>query len=230
MLHQGRHLAAFRDATGGPWEAQPDSNPNPQAPTRPAFTRPIGARPRGLTFPQLRARIGARVHPSVRAPNRLAFKPAGAVDRLVAALGARGGAENVQLSGSTRDAIVEQSGAVDPASVRLQVKENRKLSPAEVVELVDAYQAGVSQAELTRGFGVHEQTVRAHLRRQGMKLRPLRALAEEQEGVAVRLYVEEMWSLAELAVRFKVGQTAIRNVLVRRGAERRAAAGRVRTG
>lgn len=66
MLHQGRHLAAFRDATGGPWEAQPDSNPNPQAPTRPAFTRPIGARPRGLTFPQLRARIGARVHPSVR--------------------------------------------------------------------------------------------------------------------------------------------------------------------
>ena len=124
-----------------------------------------------------------------------------------------------------------QTGMADaPSKVRLQVKENRKLSPGEVVELVDAYKAGASQAKLTRRFGIHEQTVRAHLRRQGVKLRPLRALAEVQEVEAVRLYVEEMWSLAEIAARFKVGQTAIRNVLVRRGVERRAQARRVQAG
>ena len=32
----------------------------------------------------------------------------------------------------------------------------------------------------------------------------------------MRLYVKEVWSLAEVAARFKVGQTAVRNVLVRR--------------
>ena len=150
--------------------------------------------------------------------------------RLVTALDKLGGLVNVQvISGSTRDAIVAQSGAVDPGSVRLQVKENRKLSPAEVVELVDAYQAGASQAELTRRFGLHEQTVRAHLRRQGVRLRPLRVLAEAQEAETVRLYVEKTWSLAELAARFEVSQTAIRSVLVRRGVGRRAQARRVQT-
>jgi len=156
--------------------------------------------------------------------------PTEAVERLVAALEAPGGLKNVQVSGNIQDVIVAQTGAVDPATVRLQVKENRKLSPGEVVELVDAYKAEVSQAALTRRFGVHEQTVRAHLRRQGVKLRPLRLLTGVQEAEAVRLYVEEMWSLAELADRFKVGQAAVRNVLVRRGVERRAAARRARPG
>ncbi|MGQ0717543.1 MAG: hypothetical protein ACT4NP_09555 [Pseudonocardiales bacterium] len=153
--------------------------------------------------------------------------PPQAVERLIAALG---GLENMQVGGSTQDAILAQSNAVRPATVRLQVREYRKLSPAEVEELVDAYEVGTSQRELTRRFGLHEQTVRAHLRRQGVKLRPLRALTEAQESDAVRLYVEDVWSLAELAARFKVGQTAIRNVLVRRGVKRRAQARRSRTG
>lgn len=127
------------------------------------------------------------------------------------------GLKNMQVSCSAQDAIVTQSGAIDPASVRLRVKENRKLSPSEVGELVDAYEAGASQAELTRRFGLHEQTGRAHLRRQGVNLRPQRALTDAQEAEAVRLYVEEMWSLAELAARFEVCQTAIRNVFRRGG-------------
>lgn len=138
--------------------------------------------------------------------------------------------KKVQVSGNIQDVIVAQTGAVDPATVRLQVKENRKLSPAEAVELVDAYKAGASQAELTRQFGVHEQTVRAHLRRQGVRLRTLRAMTEAQEVEIVKLYVEEMWSLAELAGLFGVGQAAVRNVLVRRGVERRARARRTKPG
>ena len=66
-----------------------------------------------------------------------------------------------RISSGTLDVVVAQSGAVDPATVRLQARKNRKLSPAEVVELVDAYKAGASQRELTRRFGLHEQTVRA---------------------------------------------------------------------
>jgi transposase-like protein len=153
--------------------------------------------------------------------------PAEAVARLVVALGERGGHGNVQVTGGVPEAIIAQTGAVDPASVRLQVRENRKLSPAEVAELVDTYQAGASQRELTRRFGLHEQTVRAHLRRQGVTLRLQRVLTDTQEAEAVRLYVEEVWSLAELAARFEVGQTAIRSVLMRRGVARRAQVRRV---
>jgi lambda repressor-like predicted transcriptional regulator len=148
--------------------------------------------------------------------------------RLVAALDELGGLENVQVSGVAREAIMAQTGAVDLSLVRLEIKENRKLSPSEVAELVDAYEAGASQRELTRRFDLHEQTVRAHLRRQGVKLRPLRALTEAQEVEVVGLYVEKVWSLAELAGKFAVSQTAIRNVLVRRGVGMRAQARRVR--
>lgn len=144
-----------------------------------------------------------------------------AIAWLVAALDDLGGLQNVQVSGDAHEAIVTQSGTVAPGAVRLQVKENRKLSPVEVTELVDAYKAGVSQKKLMRWFGVHEQTVRAHLRRKGVKLLPLRALTEEQEVEVVRLYAEETWSLAELAAQFEVEQTAVRNVLMRRGVERR---------
>lgn len=147
--------------------------------------------------------------------------------RLVAALDALGGLAKLQVSGTGRDEIVAQSGSEDPALVRLRVKENRKLSPDEVGELVAAYEAGASQRELTRRFGLHEQTVRAHLRRRGVTLRPQRVLTDAQEAEVVRLYVGEMWTLAEVAARFEVGQTAIRNVLVRWGVERRAQARRI---
>lgn len=153
-----------------------------------------------------------------------------ALKRLVAALEELGGLENLQVSGDVRSEIVDQSGAEDPAAVRLQVKENRKLSPGELGELVTAYEAGASQVELTQRFGLHEQTVRAHLRRQGVRIRPQQKLTEAEENEVVRLYVEEMWTLVELAGRFEVCQTAIRNVLVRRGVERRGQVRRMRTG
>lgn len=74
-------------------------------------------------------------------------------------------------------------------------------------------------------FGLHRETVRAHLRRQGVTLRPQRVLTDSQEIEAVRLYVEETWSLAEVAARLGVGQTAVRNVLVRCGEAGAGAAG-----
>lgn len=111
--------------------------------------------------------------------------PTEAVKRLVTVLDDLGGLANVQVSSSVQDSIVTQSGAVDPGRVRLQVKENRKLSPAEVAEVVARYQAGASIRSLSQAFGMHEQTVRAHLRRKGVSLRPLRAERGSRDSDAV---------------------------------------------
>jgi predicted DNA-binding protein (UPF0251 family) len=126
-----------------------------------------------------------------------------------------------QVKASTRDAIIAQTGAADPASVRLEVKENRKLSPSEVKDLVDAYKAGTTQVELSRRYGLHQQTVQRHLLKQGVALRSVRVLTDAQEAEAVRLYIEETWSLNEVAAKFGVSQSAIRNMLVRRDVARR---------
>lgn len=68
-----------------------------------------------------------------------------AVERLVATLGALGGLENLQVSGNVHEAIVAQSGAVDPALVRLEAKENRKLSPTDRRKLYLSHTIVVSQ-------------------------------------------------------------------------------------
>lgn len=44
----------------------------------------------------------------------------------------------------------------------------------------------------------------------------------------VRQYREEVWSLTELAAKFGVSESAVRNALVRQGVERRAQARRKR--
>jgi IS30 family transposase len=110
----------------------------------------------------------------------------------------------------------------DPSAVRLQVKKNRKLSPTEVVELVDQHQAGVSVPSLSKLFELHEQTVRAHLKRQGVKLQPYRTLTNAQQTEVLRLYVDELWSLARIARKFNICETTVRNTLARHGVQRRA--------
>ena len=141
--------------------------------------------------------------------------------RLVTALDGLDELKKTQVSAVTRNAIMAQTGAANPASVRLEARENRKLSPTEVAELGARYQAGASIRSLSQAFRMHEQTVRAHLRRASVSLRPLCALTETQEVEVVRLYVEETWSLAELATKFEVSAAAVRRVLVRRGVARR---------
>ena len=141
--------------------------------------------------------------------------------RLLAALENSGGLANLQVSEDAVAELVAQTGAEDPASVRLAIKENRKLSPTEIDGLVERYEAGATIRSLSQSFGLHEQTARAHLRRRGVKLRSLCALTDEQEVEVVRLYVEEVWSLNELGTRFGVDPSSIRRALLRRGVKRR---------
>ena len=93
--------------------------------------------------------------------------------RLVTALAEADGQEKMQLSEVTREASVAQAGEVDPALVRLEVRENRILSPDEVADVVEAYRHGAGVRELTRRYGVHRHTVDRHLERAGVVKRPV---------------------------------------------------------
>ncbi|OLR89532.1 hypothetical protein BJP25_05490 [Actinokineospora bangkokensis] len=120
-------------------------------------------------------------------------------------------------------AVVDQVGLVESGSVRLEVEENRMLLPEEVAELVQSYKAGATQAELARRFGVHDQTVGRHLKRVGVRLRPVRVFDEAQERRVVKLYVEEGMVMQAIARVMGVSYSAVRNVLIRYGVKRRPA-------
>lgn len=142
--------------------------------------------------------------------------------RLKKAVEAAGGVAHLQgETAAAREELIAQTGAEDATSVRVKITENRKLSPAEVTELIAAYQAGTSQGELSRRYGLHIQTVKAHLRRHGVTIRPVQVLTAEQQDEAVRLYVDEAWSLREVASTFGVNPDTVRRTLAGRGIPRR---------
>lgn len=93
--------------------------------------------------------------------------------------------------------------------VRSARQQQTRLSPGEVAELVDAYQAGASMASLAARWSLHRETVALHLRRAGVEPRkpglPAVALAE-----VIRLYAAG-WSLARLGDRFGCDAETIRS-------------------
>lgn len=96
------------------------------------------------------------------------------------------------------------------------MKEVWKLIADEIAELVTRYQAGASMRFLATEFNIHEGTDRVHLRSQGIPLRPTRVLTGRQDDEAERLYVDQVWTMAEIATKFDVSESAIRKVLLRR--------------
>lgn len=67
----------------------------------------------------------------------------------------------------------------DEPGVKVLRQPNRKLQPGEIAELVASYVAGASMRSLGKQYGMHEQTVRAHLRRQTVELRPVLRIKDE---------------------------------------------------
>jgi predicted DNA-binding protein (UPF0251 family) len=149
------------------------------------------------------------------------------VKRLLAELDECGDLKKLQVEGGLSPAVA-QAGVDDPATVREQVTEQRKLQPGEVDDLVARYRAGASQSELAKRSGVHRQTVYRYLMKRGIPLRPQVTPTEQQELEAVRLYVEQNQTLVEVAQKLDVSPSTVRNVLLRRGVERRAQARRSR--
>lgn len=132
------------------------------------------------------------------------------------------GEEPGSASGGAESSLGQSGGRV---VTELQ-KVDHKLRPDEIVALVGEYEGGATVRSLGRRFSVHEQTVRAHLRRAGVVLRPVRALTAEQELEVVRLYVDQQLTLDQVGDKLGVGAATVRKVLVRRGVERRAAKAR----
>lgn len=100
----------------------------------------------------------------------------------------------------------------------------RLLAAADEPPIAAAYRNGATLAELGQRYGVAKTTIRRALHRQGVELRaagtphPLderRKLSDEQRADVARLYVEELWSLRQLAQQFGVERTTIRRILRR---------------
>jgi lambda repressor-like predicted transcriptional regulator len=114
--------------------------------------------------------------------------------------------------------------AVEPG-VRVLRQPNRRLQPSEVDELVIRYQAGATMSGLAKDFGMHFQTVRAHLRRNGVSLRSEQpALTSDDIAEAVALY-QQGWSTYRLGERFQVDRSTVGKALRRAGVALRSSAG-----
>lgn len=79
---------------------------------------------------------------------------------------------------------------------------------------------GTSIKALGRQFGLHEQTVRAHLERAAVQLRPQQVLTASQVDEIAELYLADA-SLRQLGLQYGVANNSIRNYLLRAGVELR---------
>jgi transposase len=85
-----------------------------------------------------------------------------------------------------------------------------------MAELVDGYRSGKTMKELASDFGIHRNTVSAHLTEHGVPVRR-GGLDQAQAAEAVRLY-DEGWSSGRLGERFGVSADTVLTVLRRAGA------------
>ncbi|BDT94114.1 hypothetical protein IFM12275_40900 [Nocardia sputorum] len=100
---------------------------------------------------------------------------------------------------------------------------NRKLQPDEVAALVERYRHGASMMELAEEYGLHRNTVEAHLRRSGVAKRPMVKMTPRLVERATRLYVEELWTTARIGKEFGVDASTVAKALKRAGVKLRPA-------
>lgn len=135
--------------------------------------------------------------------------PSAPLLRLIKTLERRG--EEVRVQG--------EPVVADPAVVT-EIKENRKLSPDEVAELVAAYQQGAAVTALSQRFGVHRQTVDQHLARAGVAKRSQVKMTPSRVARAKELY-EQGWSARQIGVELDVCASTVSNKLKRAGVQMR---------
>jgi hypothetical protein len=103
--------------------------------------------------------------------------------------------------------------AIATRPVRIQ----RRLTSAQVEDLVDRYEEGATIPVLAVDFAIHQTTVSAHLRRRGVPRRVnVRKLAAPEQAEVVRLY-ESGLSLVSVAGRLGVNASTVMRELHRAG-------------
>lgn len=106
-------------------------------------------------------------------------------------------------------------------------KRIRRLSEEERTSLAEDYRSGMTVYELATKFGIDRSTVSNHLKRMGVEMRR-QGLSEEQIEEAVRLYVEQRWSLVRIGEKLGVDHGTVWNRLRERGVRMRDTQGRNR--
>lgn len=101
---------------------------------------------------------------------------------------------------------------------------HRRLSEAEVEELVNLFLCGERHKDLATRFGVNRDTVTQILRRRGFAWE--RGLRPEEAREAARLYVYEGWSLARVGEAFGCHAGTVRRALLEAGVQTRPRSGR----
>jgi DNA-binding CsgD family transcriptional regulator len=131
------------------------------------------------------------------------------------------------LSASARVPRQDSDGhTAEPAHQNVRVRldrPNHKLKGDEIQTLVESYLQGTAISQLALQFNLHEQTVRAHLVRAEVQIRPHRAVSREQLPEIVRLY-ESGLSLRQISMKLSLKYGSVRNYLLRAGVELRPAA------
>ena len=87
----------------------------------------------------------------------------------------------------------------------------RQLQASEVDKLVAGFHGGASVARLARQFGIHRGTVSKHLRARRIDPSP-KGLSPDDVPTALELY-RDGWTYAQLAEKFGVGETTVRDRL-----------------
>lgn len=112
------------------------------------------------------------------------------------------------LSVAPLDGVRCACSARRPAEGSKRPRQNhRRLSSAEVTELIAAYEDYEPVHRIAQQFGIHRVTVTALLRRHGAKLRRA-GLAPDERPAAARLY-SQGWSCARLGERFGVDAATV---------------------
>ncbi|MFJ8489457.1 hypothetical protein ACIRBZ_13980 [Streptomyces sp. NPDC094038] len=135
--------------------------------------------------------------------------PSAPLLRLIKTLERRGEGTSVQATPITADPVVV-----------VEIKENRKLSPDELVELAKAYEQGATVNALSRRFGVHRQTVNSHLARAGAAKRSQVKMTPSRIAKAKKLY-EQGWSTRRIGREFSVNASSVGRALRHAGVKLR---------
>lgn len=101
----------------------------------------------------------------------------------------------------------------------------RRLTPAELDQVVELYRMGLSTYKLAKQFGTDRHTITGHLRRGGVELRSSHILTPKLIAQAAQDYREGR-SLATIGERFGVSPTTIGTALRKAGVRLRDSHGR----
>jgi lambda repressor-like predicted transcriptional regulator len=124
-----------------------------------------------------------------------------------------------KLVRSVGDEPVMVGGSAKPQVKPLEdrpYRANRKLSTDELAELVECYRRGSLASELAERYGIHRQTVIAHLKREGVTVRPQVKLTAPMVEQAAELYAEG-WSTAAIGKKYGVDASTVGDALRRVG-------------